>query len=70
MDFELLENILKSQGINHSKLALLLKHGRPCIIRKLRGESDFTVSEITRIKQVLNIDDETMIKILFGKSKK
>ena len=66
MDLKLLQQIIKDQGLNYYKMGRLMRMSHTGFRKKLIGESEFKVSEIVRLKKVLNLDDATILKILFG----
>ncbi len=58
---------LAYKNCNVAELAKMLGLSKTSIYRKLSGKTDFTCTEIGRLKTRLEMSDETLVKIFFSK---
>ncbi len=57
---------LTYKNCNVAELAKALGLSKTSVYRKLSGKSDFTCSEIEKIKARLDMSDEVLVKIFFS----
>ena len=61
MDKEMLEYIMKKQGVKPAALCEKIGISRTAFYRKMNGKSEFTHSELVKLIDVLNIADPMAI---------
>lgn len=58
-NLELLKDTIKESGIKMGVLAKKLEIESHTLNRRLKGESEFTVSEVRKLTEALHLDAET-----------
>lgn len=66
-DTRLLREKIKNSGFKLSALADSLGITRYGLLKKIKNETEFKASEISKIKEVLGLTNEERDKIFFGK---
>ncbi len=56
MNYELLRRVMGKRGVSKKEMALYLKIGVGTLKKKMRGETEFTLSEINRISERLYLE--------------
>lgn len=56
---------MRIRNVNKQQMAEAIGCTRPTFSRKLKKKEEFTVFELKRIKEALNIDNNELIKIFF-----
>ena len=65
MAYNILKLKIKDQKLNYQKLAKELRISESGLNKKINGKNYFTQSEIYRIKELLELTDNELIKIFF-----
>ena len=65
MAYNILKLKIKDKKLNYQKLAKELRISESGINKKINGKNYFTQSEIYRIKELLELTDNELIKIFF-----
>lgn len=66
IDRYMLENALKDSGLKREKVAELLGMTRFTLLRKIRGDTEFTASELAALKSVLRLNTTAFRRIFFA----
>lgn len=70
MAYNVLKLKIKDKKLNYQKLAKELRISESGLNKKINGKNYFTQSEIYRIKELLELTDNELIKIFFDYCKK
>ena len=65
MAYNILKLKIKDKKLNYQKLAKELRISESGLNKKINGKNYFTQSEIYRIKKLLELTDNELIKIFF-----
>ncbi|BBM56501.1 hypothetical protein JMUB4039_0468 [Leptotrichia trevisanii] len=65
MAYNVLKLKIKDKKLNYQKLAKELRISESGLNKKINGKNYFTQSEIYRIKELLELTDNELIKIFF-----
>ncbi|NWO18672.1 helix-turn-helix transcriptional regulator [Leptotrichia sp. oral taxon 223] len=65
MAYNVLKLKIKDKKMNYQKLAKELRISESGLNKKINGKNYFTQSEIYRIKELLELTDNELIKIFF-----
>ena len=65
MAYNILKLKIKDKKLNYQKLAKELRIAESGLNKKINGKNYFTQSEIYRIKELLELTDNELIKIFF-----
>ena len=65
MAYNILKLKIKDKKLNYQKLAKELRISESGLNKKINGKNYFTQSEIYRIKELLELSDNELIKIFF-----
>ena len=65
MAYNILKLKIKDKKLNYQKLAKELRISESGLNKKLNGKNYFTQSEIYKIKELLELTDNELIKIFF-----
>ena len=67
-DVELLEEKVRQSGLKRTHIAKMLNISRACLYQKLKGLSEFSVSEVSTLCDLLGISDiQEKERIFFAK---
>lgn len=66
MDFKELHAEMGRNGLSIPKLAKLTNIGKKRLYSRFSGETEFTQSEITKIAEVLHLNEDKMLRIFFA----
>ena len=66
IDHYMLEKVLKDSGLKRDYIAEQLGISRFSLFKKIKGETEFTASELTAIKNVLHLTQGTFRRIFFA----
>lgn len=66
-DLPLLERYIKASGYRREHISKFLGMSRASFIYRMRGKVDFTISDVNKLRILLNLTDEDIIKIFFSK---
>ncbi len=56
MNYELLRRVMERRGVSQKEMAIYSKIGLGTLKKKMRGETEFTLSEINRISELLGFE--------------
>ena len=65
MAYNILKLKIKDKKLNYQKLAKELRISESGLNKKINGKNYFTQSEIYKIKELLELSDNELIKIFF-----
>ena len=65
MAYSILKLKIKDKKLNYQKLAKELRISESGLNKKINGKNYFTQSEIYKIKELLELSDNELIKIFF-----
>ncbi len=65
MNYELLRRVMEKRGVFQKEMAIYLKIGLGTLKKKMRGEAEFTLSEINRISELLCLEKREVVLIFF-----
>lgn len=63
MNRNFLEGLMKIKGLSTAQLAAELEISAPALYKRLQGVQDFSVSEVKKIQEVLNLTTDEVVKI-------
>lgn len=66
MNFNELRAELKRKNMTIEKLAVKIAISRSAMLRKINGQTEFTLGEINRIRKVLNLDYQQFDRVFFN----
>ena len=65
IEYNILKLKIKDKKLNYQKLAKELRISESGLNKKINGKNYFTQSEIYKIKELLELSDNELIKIFF-----
>jgi len=68
MNLDIIKDYMIKYGYSSYKMAKLMGLSHTAFYNKITGKYEFKAYEIRKLKKILNIDDRTMLIILFGES--
>lgn len=63
----LLEEYIKASGYRREYISKFLGLSRASFIYRMKGKVDFTITDVNKLRILLNLSDEDIIKIFFSK---
>lgn len=66
MNYNLLRGVMEKRGVSQKEMAVYLGISLGTLERKMRGESEFTFSEINRISEILLLENREIMLIFFA----
>ena len=66
MNYELLRRVMEKKGVLQKEMADYLGIKPGTWGRKMRGKSEFTLSEINKISEILLLENREVMLIFFG----
>ncbi len=66
MNYNLLRGVMEKRGVLQKEMAVYLGIRLGTLERKMRGESEFTFSEINKISEILLLENREIMLIFFA----
>lgn len=66
MNYKLLREVMEKRGILQKEMAVYLGIKRGTLKKKMWGESEFTLSEINKISEILLLENHEVMFIFFA----
>ncbi len=65
MNSELLRGVMEKRGVSQKELAVYIGIRLSTLKKKIRGESEFTLSEINKVSEILFLKSREIMLIFF-----